>query len=793
MKTLQRIGLVLTLLLCAAAGARATDITVSSFTTSGVYQQADTVVQLRLFYSETFVDSLSNVIVGGPVGGASFFKSVTCTLNQSTKVVTCPSFTIPSTTDSSKTHVTLSGALFGGKTASALAQRTSPALFSNWKIPTSLGTTVTYAQLNTYNAARPLPSNPTYLNRDEVANLIAGTGQINAGVIVKGVTALSVAPVSATSPIAVGDNDPRVGAEKFIGSYASLAAAVSEIGSSSQTTLVMDSPVGAAGVTVPANIALRFTNSGQLTGSGTVTILGPIEAPPRQIFATTLTVSLTGNAFVNNLCVDWFETIATNVTDATAAIQKAVDTLDAANKSGNVLFQNKVYVVAGALQDTGASNSQIVLPKRPATNLALGFVGVPPDARSVIAVDTAGTVIKSTLSSGTGAMIGSSPRSFLSFYTDNITYRMPVNPTNSCLDMSNLVVFTFNDLKIDTGEVFDAVTRPTTATSYGLKMPQVNQAGMTEGRSLLVQGFYTNIKGGELTHITAITSANGEYALETPAAFHANYVGLFLDEHNVHGIRATGGESWWTFGLYDTEKAVAGWFTRVDDIVDASNFLHARLTWHEVTVNVGVTHTFTKVGGAYVYDQELHGTGTEIFSSFNGQNPKLIEINSNAAVSASTNVPWLSMVHNQSGTSEAVGVFTVSNKAIGASEKRLAQIGVQTNGATNTGGINFGINTAGTFAVEWIMTGAGLLAGTDGGGDIGASGANRPGNVYVAIGVFAPKFCYSATVCDFAGSGSPEGVVTADIGSTYRRTNGGAGTSFYVKESGAGNTGWVAK
>ena len=43
------------------------------------------------------------------------------------------------------------------------------------------------------------------------------------------------------------------------------------------------------------------------------------------------------------------------------------------------------------------------------------------------------------------------------------------------------------------------------------------------------------------------------------------------------------------------------------------------------------------------------------------------------------------------------------------------------------------------------------------------------------------------------GSGTPEGVVTAPVGAVFHRTDGGAGTSFYVKESGAGNTGWVAK
>lgn len=44
-----------------------------------------------------------------------------------------------------------------------------------------------------------------------------------------------------------------------------------------------------------------------------------------------------------------------------------------------------------------------------------------------------------------------------------------------------------------------------------------------------------------------------------------------------------------------------------------------------------------------------------------------------------------------------------------------------------------------------------------------------------------------------SGTGTPEGVVTANIGSIFSRTDGGAGTSFYVKESGTGNTGWVAK
>lgn len=41
------------------------------------------------------------------------------------------------------------------------------------------------------------------------------------------------------------------------------------------------------------------------------------------------------------------------------------------------------------------------------------------------------------------------------------------------------------------------------------------------------------------------------------------------------------------------------------------------------------------------------------------------------------------------------------------------------------------------------------------------------------------------------GTGTPEGVVTAPIGSLYQRTDGGNATALYVKGSTAGNTGWL--
>ena len=57
-------------------------------------------------------------------------------------------------------------------------------------------------------------------------------------------------------------------------------------------------------------------------------------------------------------------------------------------------------------------------------------------------------------------------------------------------------------------------------------------------------------------------------------------------------------------------------------------------------------------------------------------------------------------------------------------------------------------------------------------------------------GVLAPQ---GTNAHIYSGYGTPESSVTAQIGSIYLRTDGGVSTSFYVKESGDGNTGWVAK
>jgi hypothetical protein len=63
--------------------------------------------------------------------------------------------------------------------------------------------------------------------------------------------------------------------------------------------------------------------------------------------------------------------------------------------------------------------------------------------------------------------------------------------------------------------------------------------------------------------------------------------------------------------------------------------------------------------------------------------------------------------------------------------------------------------------------------------------------VYVPVGQYLRMSGGAASV--LAGTGSPEGVVTAPVGSLYLRSDGGAATTLYVKESGAGAVGWIGK
>ncbi len=201
---------------------------------------------LRIYSSITFTASDGTVVMAGTPGSGAFFKSVTCTISGG--VITIPSFTLLSTTDAADNSNARYTAIFfdvkGVKRDTYLA---------DFPLPVSLGSPVTWGQLRVYKSGtQPWRDTSVYTKTQTDAQIQAAIGSGNdASDTVKGRTKLSVAPVSSSNPIAVGDPDPRVTANqpanvasiRSLGTGALQAAAGNDSRLSDSRAPLVNSPV----------------------------------------------------------------------------------------------------------------------------------------------------------------------------------------------------------------------------------------------------------------------------------------------------------------------------------------------------------------------------------------------------------------------------------------------------------------------------------------------------------------------------------------------------------------------
>ena len=161
---------------------------------------------------------------------------------------------------------------------------------------------------------------------------------------------------------------------------------------------------------------------------------------------------------------------------------------------------------------------------------------------------------------------------------------------------------------------------------------------------------------------------------------------------------------------------------------------------------------------------------------------------------ANTGSTGLQVLDTGSGTDydDPSTLYTVSVNAVGINVK--ARSSAYPRIAIGVGGtISFGAGTAapdssissgGTNLLQ--VASAHLYNSTDATWDLGLTN-KRWRQVY------AQQVNLTGGITWSVGVGSPEAFITAPVGSLYSRSDGGAGTTLYVKQSGTGNTGWVAK
>ncbi|MFK2904583.1 hypothetical protein ISP17_11455 [Dyella ginsengisoli] len=307
----------------------------------------------------------------------------------------------------------------------------------------------------------------------------------------------------------------------------------------------------------------------------------------------------------------------TGVVDSTTGFQAAIA---ACATSGGVIMSKQVdatFLIGGALQDPTGANAQLTLPVKnygadaPITVSILGY-RPPPAVVSVTGTEpipTGGLVIKSTLAAGTGAVLGGANGS--NFTNVNLVLRNAIirtiaNPTITGIDASKVACIDFDGVLVDTGS-FDvgALAQPTTATSYGIKFPAINNGAHTTVGVVDVVGFYTGALLGE--HLTAnqINCWGCVRTAESPAGYHAMLIDRLQSLHCQHGIVATGGASYLQVTQFNAEHAASGWQVPVDDILDSSNYLHGNVKWHAVLAGSGVSSSFTKTGASSLNVSQL--------------------------------------------------------------------------------------------------------------------------------------------------------------------------------------------
>lgn len=300
--------------------------------------------------------------------------------------------------------------------------------------------------------------------------------------------------------------------------------------------------------------------------------------------------------------------VVDGTTNDTAAWQAAINACAAAG--GGIVTSSTpgVSIISGALQDTSGANAQLTLPQvdyvdTESISITIRGPWQPPAVVSVVGatpIPDNHLVLKSTLASGTGAVIGAygpvgTSANFTNVHLrmENITVRTVANPTNSALDLRRVADVDLDGVVVDAGSYdVDGLTQPTTTTSYGVRLPANNNGAHVRLGQVDVVGFYTGFEFAEHATGTKVAAWGCNTAAEFDATNHASVFLRFMAVHCKYGLKFTGAHAVdvWQFAI---EHASSGWNQTTYDIDDASNYGLGFVRWWSVLEGTGPHNSFT--------------------------------------------------------------------------------------------------------------------------------------------------------------------------------------------------------
>lgn len=294
-------------------------VEVSSYSYSTNYSGNRTPVAARLYASASFVTDGGDLVAFSPLGSPNFYKEAAVTVVDGIITIGAFSNALDNDIDSTTRNGIQNGVTYTLVLVDAQGKpvgENEGIVFDNCsqiKVPTT--TPTTWQNLVEFSLA-PLYHHPfsEYYTADQVDILFGSLSTApDASDVVKGRVKLSRAPVLSTNPIAIGDNDERVNDNVL--RHASLAAAITAIGSTPTILEVSANTNVSTSITVPDNVLLLQKENALIieSGTGTITFQGQGVADPMAIVPffqgfEAGDITWTGTVYPKDISTELFDT-----------------------------------------------------------------------------------------------------------------------------------------------------------------------------------------------------------------------------------------------------------------------------------------------------------------------------------------------------------------------------------------------------------------------------------------------------------------------------------------------------